>query len=279
MSSSIGVSRSSSGLPSWTFSAVLLTLATVGVGCGKGGGSSLVSGARFSTAEEQGDLFGDLKVVLNTGNVMLPAFDVPILNPRNPGAIYGAVSMRDALPYGTEIGVRVNLSEIAGVEGLDGTTLPNGRPIPVALSQGVQPYSVAIRGNSRVYFAFSESTALIGTAVVISEMDRVGSYVGPIDLFFPFEAENGVRGAAGIFSSVQSGQSGVAVFVDASSVMKSVPQQLLNREMTVAMKSSAVSRAEKAAFRTGQKLSMRQAYRLNQVMRGLGASGKRLRLQ
>ena len=56
-----------------------------------------------------GDLFGNLNVLLSTGGVLLPSFDLPILNPKNPGAVYGTISMRDALSAGTQLGMRVDM--------------------------------------------------------------------------------------------------------------------------------------------------------------------------
>jgi len=250
-------------------------------GCGKKGVGGLVSGAQFSTTEENGDLFGNLNVLLSTGGVLLPSFDLPILNPRNPGAVYGTISMRDALSAGTQLGISVNLSEISGLEGADGSLLPNGRAIPVFLAPGVQPISVAVSGRSRVYFAISEGTAVIGTAIVIPEFDKIASYVGAVDLFFPFQGENGVRGAAGLFSSPQSGQSGIAVFVDASSVLQQVPEKSMNRMLArVASKSlSATPVSSAASFRTQDSMGSMQAYRLSQFMGRLGRSGRRLGLQ
>jgi len=262
-------------------SLLLATLAIPSAGCGKKGAGGFVSGAQFSTTEENGDLFGNLNVLLNTGGVLLPAFDLPILNPKNPGAVYGTISMRDALSAGTQLGISVNLSEISGLEGADGSLLPNGRAIPVFLGAGVRPLSVAVSGRSRVYFAFSEGTAVIGTAIVIPEFDKIASYVGAVDLFFPFQGENGVRGAAGLFSSPQSGQSGIAVFVDASSVLQQVPEKSMNRMLArVASKSlSATSVSSAATFRTQDSMGSMQAYRLSQFMGRLGRSGRRLGLQ
>ena len=267
--------------PRFALSLLVVLLMFTSGGCGKKGVGGLVSGAQFSTTEENGDLFGNLNVLLSTGGVLLPSFDLPILNPKNPGAIYGTISMRDALSAGTQLGISVNLSEISGLEGADGSLLPNGRAIPVFLGAGVRPLSVAVSGRSRVYFAFSEGTAVIGTAIVIPEFDKIASYVGAVDLFFPFQGENGVRGAAGLFSSPQSGQSGIAVFVDASSVLQQVPEKSMNRMLArVASKSSSASSiVSSVSFRTQGSMGSMQAYRLSQFMGRLSSSGRRLGLQ
>jgi hypothetical protein len=256
----------------------VVALTMTSTACGrKSSFGGIVSGAQFSTVEENGNVLGKLDLLLNTGNVLLPSFDLPILNPKNPGAIYGTISMQDALSSGTRLGISVNLSEISGLEGTDGSVLPNGRGIPLFLGEGVRPIAVSIRNNSRAYFAFSEGTAVIGMAIVIPEFDKVSSFVGAVDVFFPFQASNGVSGAAGIFSSNQSGQSGIAVFVDASSALKAVPQKSMNRALASVAAKTASQNGSSVAFHSQSSLSTMQSYRLNQFMSKLG--GRRLRLQ
>ena len=138
-SASLSARSCSRKSPRFALSLLLVVLMFTSGGCGKKGVGGLVSGAQFSTTEENGDLFGNLNVLLSTGGVLLPSFDLPILNPRNPGAVYGTISMRDALSAGTQLGISVNLSEISGLEGADGSLLPNGRAIPVFLGAGVRP--------------------------------------------------------------------------------------------------------------------------------------------
>jgi hypothetical protein len=258
----------------------LVAVATTGTACGKRSSvGGIVSGAQFSTIEENGNVFGKLDLLLQTGNVLLPAFDLPILNPKNPGAIYGTISMQDALSAGTRLGISVNLTEISGVEGVDGSLLPNGRSIPLFLGEGVKPIAVSIRNNSRAYFAFSAGTAVIGTAIVIPEFDKISSSVGAVDVFFPFQASNGVSGVAGLFSSNQSGQSGIAVFVDASSAMKAIPEKSMNRALASVAAKGTSQNGSSVGFRSQNGMSSMQTYRLHQFLSKLGDRGRRLRLQ
>jgi len=245
--------------------------------CGKAGSNAFVSGAQFLTEEENGEIYGDLKVRLNTGNVLLPAFDIPILNTSVPGAIYGAVSMRDALPSGTQLGIRVNLSQISGLDGADGSLLPNGRAIPVVMAGGARPIAVSIQDQTRIYLGFQKDAALFGAAVVIREFDKIAQSVGAIDVFFPFQGENGIRGAAGLFSSAQSGQSGLAVFVDVASVLSAQEKMVAGMQSVSASKVSASASA--LQFTSQNALSNTKAYRLNQFMKKLGDRRQRLTLQ
>ncbi len=258
----------------------LAALVTTGAACGKkGSGGGLVTGAQFSTIEENGDLYGKVDVLLNTGNVLLPAFELPILNPKNPGAIYGTISMRDALSAGTQLGLSFNLSEISGLEGADGSLLPNGKAVPVFLANGTKPISISIQKNSRAYFAFSEGTAVVGAAVVIPEFDKISSSVGAIDIFFPFQGSNGISGVAGLFSSNQPGQSGLAIFVDASQAVKGISEKSMNRALASVAAKSVTQKSASASFRSQTGMSTMQAYRLNQFMSKLGDRRQRLRLQ
>ncbi len=258
----------------------LAALVSTSTACGKkGSGGGLVTGAQFSTIEENGDLYGKVDVLLNTGTVLLPSFELPILNPKNPGAIYGSVSMRDALSAGTQLGISFNLTEISGLEGTDGSVLPNGRAIPVFLADGSKPIAISIQRNSRAYFAFSEGTAVVGAAVVIPEFDRISSSVGPIDIFFPFQGSNGISGVAGLFSSNQPGQSGLAVFIDASEAVKGISEKSMNRALASVAAKSVGQRSATASFRSQAGMSTMQAYRLSQFMSKLGDRRQRLRLQ
>jgi hypothetical protein len=254
----------------------VLVLALVGSGCGKKGTGAFVSGAEFTTVEENGELFGNLKVVLRTGNVFLPSFELPILNPRS-GSLLGSIAMRDLPSQGTELAIRVHLGLIPGVDGIDGAALPNGRPIPVALSAAARPVAVQVTSKSRVYFAFGDGAAMIGVALVIPELDRLSGAIGGLDVFFPFLGSNGVRGAAGIFTSTAGSQSGLGVFVDVGSVLKTLPSKVMTQSLAQVAKASAS--ASEVQFSKGASLSNTQAYRLNQYMTQLGDRGRRLRLQ
>jgi len=247
-------------------------------GCGKNGIGGLVSSARFQTIEENGELYGDLKVMLNTGSVLFPSFDIPIFNPKDPAVSYGEIALRDALGQGTELGIRVNLNSVAGgalSSDLDASLLPNGRAIPVALANDVRPVAVRIKESSRVYFAFGPKTAMVGTAIVISEFDKLARYIGGVDVFFPFQGQDGIRGAVGLFSSAVPNQSGLAVFVDVGSVL---PSSVTPKTMGSSM-AKISSEAQPIVFFTQKGMSSGQSAQLGQFARSLGSHGKRLGLR
>ncbi len=245
-------------------------------GCGKTGIGGLVSSAQFRTLEESGEILGDLTLLLKTGNVRLPAFELPIYDSHSGARPIGTIGMRDALSAGTQLQVRVNLEAIRGLNAADGSVLPNGRPIPVVLASGTSAVSVPLRENSRLYFAFSDSQALIGTALVIPEFDNLSSAVGAIDVFFPFQDASGARGVAGLFSSERRGESGIAVFVDVGSALNSETNPD-SGSVGPASKTTPASGAME--FSSGDSLSKRRAYRLNQFMNRLSLDGHRLGLK
>ncbi|MFN7685905.1 MAG: hypothetical protein ACK5QT_10910 [Oligoflexia bacterium] len=257
----------------FALSSALFALTLNAAGCGKKGAGSFVTQAKFQTSEENGQLIGDLKLMLNTSGVQLPSFVVPIADPKEPGRFYGAISMRDALGIGTELGVRIHLDEIPGLNGsVDSSQLPNGKPIPVALPTGVTAVAIPIQERSRAYVAFGERTALVGTAVVIREFDRLASAIGGTDLFFPFTGDHGIRGVAGLFSSSESGQSGLAVFVDVGPALQQVSPRMMTSLIANATEPSQLE------FKSQRSLSRSQAVRLNHFMQELSRRGRRLRL-
>jgi len=245
--------------------------------CGQNGSSDLIRGAQFKTSQDAGGLFGELDLTLNTGSLLLPTFELPILNPRKPGAIYGSISMRDGLSLGTELGLKVNLTEVAKAEALDGSQLPNGKAIPVALGS-VKPIGFSVQDRSRVYLAFGNGMSLVGTAIVIPAFDNISKYVAGLDLFLPFQGTNGIRGVAGIFTSLEPSKSGIAVFVDVSSILNQKPTSAGSLAAASVRSGSSSKSSSTMRFRSGG-ASADQMLRMNQAIQELSSAGDRLTLQ
>ena len=214
--------------------------------------------------------------MLKTGNLRMPSFEIPIYDSYPGGRAIGSIGMRDALSAGTQLQVQVNLGAIGGINAENGSRLPNGRPIPVVLTPGTAAVALPIRGNSKLYFAFSETQALLGTALVIPEFDNLSGNIGAIDLYFPFEDASGLRGVAGLFSSDRPGQSGLAVFVDVGPALKPSGFSSKASVATVATVPEGQPRME---FAPATRLSRKRAYRLNELIQELAAEGRRLTLQ
>lgn len=203
-------------------------------GCGKGGaGSSLVQNVSVKTYDINNEAYVEMAAILNTGNIQLPAIQFPVMHPKK-NEVLGTLALKPALPSGTELNLAVNLNKAVGLDAGNGGTLPNGTGIPVSVGgAGVIGLPIGNSG-SKIYLALSQNVAVMGAAVVISEFDRIGSKIGGVNLFPTFNFGKGIQGVAGIFAGAQPGSSGIAVFVDASSVIPKAPTQIAAQPAMVA---------------------------------------------
>lgn len=140
---------------------------------------------------------------LSLGAAELPFLQLPL--PRNYG------SLRLYRENGVNrVGVDVNLTEITKLPGGD-ATLPNGTMVPVdAMGAGI--IEIPVDGiNGKVYVAYNDDVALIGFAISIKQLDGIGSNLGTIGVFPNFDIKN-VNITAGVYSSEDQGETGIAVF-------------------------------------------------------------------
>lgn len=223
-------------------------LALSSTGCGKLSG--LVTDVRYQAySDTQGNPMTKVEFDLDTGALMFPSLAIPIVNPNNPSQIYGMVVMSDILGGGTQLSIDANLAAIAGsVSSWDGCRLPNGKPVPMRMPAGVPcPIGIPLGGNGSVlYLAFTDTIAMVGTAVVINEFDGVGGAILGADVFLPFGSATSVNGIAGLFTSLSPGQSGVGIFADLSAVIPQGARGLGQRVEGLSV--GKPSKAAKVAF-------------------------------
>ena len=90
--------------------------------------------------------------------------------------------------------------------------LPNGGPLPVYSSNGVIYIDIE-QVNGRVYLAHNGEQTVIGFAMTISQLDRIGRELGGVGLFPSFTVKD-VRVIAGIFADKDAGETGIGAFAD-----------------------------------------------------------------
>lgn len=191
--------------------------------CGMSSGN-WVKNAAISTYQSGNDTYGKVTVGLSTNGMILPALDVPIIDPKNPSVAFGEFSILPNLTTGADLGVAVNLSRLVSLPSPGASpTLPNGMMIPVS---GISPnslYAFSVGGNrTQIYLDLNmqAQSAMLGIAIPIAQLDQVGSYTGGLVNIFPsFQLQNGVAGTAGVFTGMQPGQSGLALFMNVSSLL------------------------------------------------------------
>lgn len=219
-------------------------------GCGK-----FVTGASAKTYLENGDQYAQADLDLATQGLKL-SFDLPIPNPKNPLDPIGRVGMKPIFSPsgGTQLEIAVNLTEAAHLPDVTEGTLPNGRELPIALKPGQTVLTLPIPGlHSVAYVGIGDRFALLGTALILREFDSIAQFLGGTNLFLPFEGQNGIRGVAGVFTSPSPSQSGLAVFVDISSVLKPAARSGLASAWMSGIPASALPRSasERVEFTFG----------------------------
>ncbi len=260
--------------------AAIAVSATGMSGCGMG--KKLVKSLQFAAGDENGHLLAGFDAKVEMGMGALPDVKLPIYDPKNPAKFLGYV---ETLYDGT-ISVRIDVTSAAKVRVTDGTKLPNGREIPVALPPEVVPIAIpVINSSSKVYLAVGAQNIMAGVAVTLladtstgnSEWLRILRSL-PTNIFYPYQIDANLKGAAGLFTGEKVG---VGVF--AVKGLSKPEKDLVFEDVTFASTDFAASRlaarqgyrpaAAAAAPRTeffGVKTQYPVGSKMNKIQRALG---------
>ncbi|MFZ4715793.1 MAG: hypothetical protein ACOYL6_18870 [Bacteriovoracaceae bacterium] len=242
---------------------LLLLVLFIVSACGKSG-SQLVTDVKVATRLVNQEVWVDVNAKFDLGNTALPSITLPIANPKDPTHVYGSVSMAPTFDGKNQIGISVNFTEALKIQG-GAAALPNGTGLPVGGLANVNVIQLMIPNTqARVYVALDHGVAMAGFAIAIKELDSIGSSLGGINLFPSFQFDK-IKGIAGVFTGGQSGQTGLALFVDLSSVLNqtmlnNTPTNLMVSEISGQMSLQAVTPSaskkgnlEKALMKFGTK--------------------------
>lgn len=185
-------------------------------GCGKN--NQVVKGLEFKSETVDSSLYAGFDATLNLGQVQLPYAKLPVVDPKNPSKEYGYIETSPSA-----LSLRVNVTDVTGAQLGDGSTLPNGIPIPITLPAGVKPVGLPVFGSkARVYLAIGQQNIMAGVALTLKE-DTGSSALGfPVNIFFPFTIAQNVQGSGGVFTgtafglgvfAVKSGTTGITPVV------------------------------------------------------------------
>ena len=217
--------------------------------------SNVLSGIKVETRTEQSDIWLSFAADINLGSMSFASISVPVLHPRGQTPI-GQLELGSALGGVNQIKISLNVSELSDVQTTT-ATLPNGNMIPLLASNEL--IAVDIGKGAKIYLVLSEGVTALGVAVPISAFDNIGRSLPGLNLF-PIVRVGDVIGTAGIFTGASSGQNGIAVVADLSSVVdfgKLLPQapamfamDLKSHEEEVVLdyRSHTVSQNQKTSF-------------------------------
>lgn len=200
----------------------------------------MVTDIRLSSQTFEGDIYAEFTATLNFENITLPAVQYELIHPQTSQWL-GQINLGTLFSGETELNLGINLSAIANIPGVASAQLPNGMKIPVGGINDVNVIQIPIANHrGEIYIAMESGIAMIGVAINIAGLDRLGEEVGTSG-FFPMFQIKDVKGIAGLFSSNTPGKNGIALFVDLSSVIN--PEDLLHplpQTQTLALKSSFI---------------------------------------
>ena len=186
-------------------SGMLLSTLLLLSGCLGGSGYKVVSDLNYDVRDnDQYEKMAHVDFVLSLGSAELPVASYQL--PNNLGEL--------SLMYGegkNVASIDINLTEALKLPAGE-ATLPNGGRLPLYSSTGVIQIDIE-KINASVYLAHNGDQTVIGFAIAIKQLDRVGSELGSVGLFPSFTVKE-VRITAGIFSGNDSGNTGVAAFAN-----------------------------------------------------------------
>lgn len=148
---------------------------------------------------------------LEMGNVSLPAVTIPILS---SGKQIGSIEMQTVIGGQNELTVKVNVSAVADLR-YERASLPNGTTIP--LIGGNEVIVIPVGNKGEIYLSLSNGVYALGAAIPFSSLDSLGRSTGGISIF-PIFNNGEVIASAGMYLSQTSGQNGLAIVADISSV-------------------------------------------------------------
>lgn len=180
--------------------------------CGGGGASSVLKSitVNVNTDAEQNQ-WVDMDASLAMGKMQFPAIQLPIVDPKSPTTILGELALQSTLTGENILSASVNLTAVLKRKMAQDNLLPNGTQIPVGGLTGV--VGARVGGQSKVYIGTDGTQMMLGVAVAIREFDNIARFVPGINVFLPFSPGHAVNGLAGVFTGLQSGTSGLGIFL------------------------------------------------------------------
>lgn len=185
--------------------------------CSSGSGG-FVSGIDLEQKESNGIKYLEIKTQINTAGLNLSSITVPIYHPRQPAHQIGQLSLIGGLGGATsELVIQLRSDILPRLPATGSGLLPNGTLIPIAGVNAKKWLTVSLSSHSKIYLNIdvANSKAIIGAALSVDGLTT--GVVG--NVLIPFN-KNNISGVAGIYSGARPGQSGFALFLDASSALK-----------------------------------------------------------
>lgn len=175
-----------------------------------------IRGVDLHTHKVDGNTVVDLESIVSLGNLKLPNSKIPIKNPEQRDI--GEVIIQQLDDGTNRIALSINYNESEKVNSELGKTLPNGREIPTTLGNEITLNGISILENSRIYIGGNPNESIYaGIALNVPAFDHILTKItSPLNLFMSFPFSEEIMGVAGIYSSHENKQNGLAIFAKTS---------------------------------------------------------------
>lgn len=197
----------------WLKCAVMGAIALTLSAC-SGGRQQFFDNLDVRVYEQGGQSYIQMTTVFELGNVSLTQVDVAVKDPATQQPV-GNVNFEQLPSTQGQLILNVNASLLAHADATLGTSLPNGRAIPLALDlEPGESFGVPFLEASRVYLGGSlKGTIFAGVALGIKGLDQVMHRLNTAaNVFFSFRPTDNLLGVGGIYGSPNPNENGVAVF-------------------------------------------------------------------
>lgn len=186
--------------------------------CGGSSPANILRGIQVKAEEnlETGEMHATMRTQLGVTGILLPTIAIPIVDKKNQNTIIGNLQLGTDVSGKSLLTLDLNLTKAARIPGsIDGRLLPNGTLVPVADASSLKAFQVS--DKARVYLGLSKEARILGVAVQVKAIHKMGKYIPGGQLMFPFQTKTkNLRGVAGLYMGSTEEQSGVTIFVDAS---------------------------------------------------------------
>jgi hypothetical protein len=188
--------------------------------CSQNGSVSL-KGVDLSTSAVGSETYVNMEAIISMGSLKFPEMEIPVLNPKDR-TVLGSMALSSLADGTNRLSVSIDYSAATQLDPTLGTSLPNGRELPLLLGvpAGTSIVGIPILTNSRIYIGGnSNSTLYVGAAIAISAFDSALSSVSlPLNIFFGYPFSTQTQGYAGLFTGPTAGTNGIGVFVKQTKV-------------------------------------------------------------
>lgn len=197
-----------------TLQCAFLGAMTLALSACSGGRQEFFNNLDLRVLEQNNQSFIQMTTQFELGNVSLTQATFTVKDPATQQEV-GTVSFEQLPTTQGQLILNVNASLLAHADASLGTSLPNGRSIPLALNlEPGESFGVPVGENSRIYLGGSlKSTIFAGVAFGIKGLDQVMHRLNTAaNVFFSYRPTDNLLGVGGIYGSPNATENGVAVF-------------------------------------------------------------------